>query len=169
MIAKTNARTAEPGSLVQTVDGKQRSQGIELEAIGRPVRDWNVWAAYTYLDTEVLRSKNITNGIPVEGKQLIAAPGHSGTLWTTYDITPEWQIGGGLTYIAARPANDVNTNRLPGYVKGDATVAYRLTKNVELRMNVLNIADRRFFEQVYQGHTVPAAGRTILFTGLFSF
>ena len=169
MIDKTNARTAEPGSLVQTVDGKQRSQGVELEAIGRLLPNWNVWAAYTYLDTEVLRSRNFTNGIPVEGKQLIAAPEHSGTLWTTYDITPDWQIGGGLTYIAARPANDVNTNWLPGYVRGDATAAYKLTKNIELRMNVLNIADTRYFEQVYQGHTVPGAGRTILFSGLFSF
>jgi catecholate siderophore receptor len=117
----------------------------------------------------VLESKNITGGIPVQGKQLIAAPEHSGTLWTTYDITPQWQVGGGVTYVAARPANDVNTNVLPGYVKADATVAYQLTKNIELRMNILNLSDTRYFEQVYQGHTVPGAGRTFLFSGLFSF
>ena len=168
-IDKTDARTAEPGSLEQTLDGKQRAQGFELEVVGRLLPGWSLLAAYTYLDTEVLESKNFTAGLPVKGQHLIAAPEHSGTLWTTYDLTPEWQIGGGVTYVSPRAANDVNTNVLPGYVKADTTVAYRVNKNVELRFNVLNIADTRFFEQVYQGHTVPGAGRTFLFSGLFSF
>jgi catecholate siderophore receptor len=63
----------------------------------------------------------------------------------------------------------VNTNWVGGYVKADMTIAYRLTKNIELRANVLNLSDTRYFEQVYQGHTVPGAGRTFLFSGLFAF
>ena len=54
-IEKTDARTAEPGSLVQTLDGKQRSQGFEIEVVGRPLPNWNIFAGYTYLDTKVLR------------------------------------------------------------------------------------------------------------------
>jgi catecholate siderophore receptor len=168
-IEKTDARTAEPGSIEQTLDGKQRSQGLEIEAVGRLLPGWSILTAYTYLDTEVLESKNVTGGIPVKGKQLIAAPEHSFTLWTTYDITPQWQVGGGATYVSPRAANDVNTNFLPGYAKGDVTAAYRPTRNIELRLNVLNISDTRSFEQVYQAHTVPGAGRTFLFSGLFSF
>jgi catecholate siderophore receptor len=168
-IDKTDARTAEPGSIEQTLDGRQRSQGFEIEAVGRLLPGWNLFAAYTFLDTEVLESNDVAGGIPVEGKQLIAAPEHSFILWTTYDITPAWQVGGGVTYVGSRDANNVNANVVPGYVKADATVAYRVTKNIELRMNVLNISDSRYFEQVYQGHTVPGAGRTFLFSGLFSF
>jgi catecholate siderophore receptor len=168
-IDKTDARTAEPGSTEQTLDGRQRSQGFEIEAVGRLLPGWSVLAAYTYLHTDVLQSNDVVSGIPVKGKQLIAAPEHSATLWTTYDITPAWQIGGGATYVGRRAANNVNTNFVPGYVKADATVAYRVTRNIELRMNVLNISDSRYFEQVYQGHTVPGAGRSFLFSGLFSF
>ena len=95
-IEKTDARTAEPGSLEQTLDGKQRSQGFEIEAVGRLLPNWNLFAGYTYLDTKVLESKDVQGGIPVQGKRLIAAPEHSFTLWTTYDITTQWQVGGGV-------------------------------------------------------------------------
>jgi catecholate siderophore receptor len=168
-IDKTDARTAEPGSLVQTLDGKQRSQGFEIEAVGRLLPDWNLFAGYTYLDTEVLESKDVQNGVPVQGKRLIAAPENSFSLWTTWDITPQWQVGGGVTYVSERAANGSNTNVLPGYVKGDLTAAYFPAKSVELRLNILNISDARYFDQVYQGHAPPAPGRTFLISGYFRF
>jgi catecholate siderophore receptor len=168
-IEKTDARTAEPGSLIQTLDGKQRSQGFEIELVGRPLRNWNVFAGYTYLDTEVLESKDVQAGVPVEGKRLIAAPEHSISLWTTYDITPQWQVGGGMNYVSNRASNTSNTNTLPAYAKGDLTVAYFPWKNTEFRMNVLNVSNERYFDQVYQAHTPPAPGRTVLFTGNFRF
>jgi catecholate siderophore receptor len=168
-IEKTDARTAEPGSLVQTLDGKQRSQGFEIEVVGRLLPNWNVFAGYTYLDTKVLESKDVQGGVPVQGKRLIAAPEHSVTLWTTYDITREWQVGGGMVYASERASNTSNTNTLPGYAKGDFTLAYFPWKNTEFRMNVLNISNERYFDQVYQAHTPPAPGRTFLFTGNFRF
>ena len=36
-------------------------------------------------------------------------------------------------------------------------------------MNVVTLSDIGYFEQVYQGHTVPGGGRTFLVSGLFSF
>jgi catecholate siderophore receptor len=71
--------------------------------------------------------------------------------------------------VSPRAANNVNTNWVGGHAKGDVTVAYRPIKNVELRMNVVNISDTRYFEQVYQGHTVPGAGRTFLLSAFFTF
>ncbi len=168
-IDKTDARTAEPGSPVQTLDGRQRSQGFEIEAVGRLLPGWNVLAGYTYLDTEVVRSKDIQGGVPVQGKRLIAAPEHSLSLWTTYDLGRRWQVGGGLTYASERAANANNTNTLPGYAKGDLTLAYFPWRGAEVRMNVLNVTDERYFDAVYQGHTPPAPGRTVLFTGAFRF
>ena len=168
-IEKTDARTSEPGSLEQTLDGKQRSQGFEIEAIGRILPNWNLFAGYTYLDTEVLESKDVQNGVPVQGKRLIAAPTHSLSLWTTYDITPQWQVGGGMQYVGDRAANTSNTNILPTYAKGDLTVAYFPWKNTEFRMNIINISNARYFDSVYQAHTPPAPGRTVLFTGNFRF
>jgi catecholate siderophore receptor len=168
-IDKTDARTAEPGSPIQTVDGRQRSQGFEIEAVGRLLPNWNLFAGYTYLDTKVLESKDVQGGVPVQGKRLIAAPEHSITLWTTYDLAAQWQVGGGMTYASERASNTSNTNTLPGYAKGDLTLAHFPWKSTEFRMNVLNISNERYFDQVYQAHTPPAPGRTVLFTGNFRF
>ena len=117
----------------------------------------------------MLESKDVQGGVPVQGKRLVAAPEHSVSLWTTYDLTREWQVGGGMTYIGERAANGGNTNKLPGYAKGDFTLAYFPWKNTELRMNVLNVTDERYFDSVYQGHAPPAPGRTVVFTGSFRF
>jgi catecholate siderophore receptor len=168
-IDKTDARTAEPGSPVQTLDGKQRSQGFELEVLGRPLPDWNVFANYTYLDTEVLESKDVQGGVPVQGKRLIAAPEHSFSFWSTYDFLKYFQVGAGVTYVTERAANTSNTNTLPSYVRADLTFGFFPWKNTEFRVNVLNISDARYFDHVYQAHTPPAPGRTILFTGDFPY
>jgi catecholate siderophore receptor len=168
-IDKTDARTAEPGALAQTLDGKQRSQGFEIEVIGRPLPNWNLFAGYTFLDTRVLESQDVQGGIPVQGKRLIAAPQNSFTLWTTYDLTRQWQVGGGVTYQSDRYANGNNTNVLPAYAKGDLTVGYFPWTNTEFRLNVLNVTNERYFDQVYQAHAPPAAGRTVLFTANYRY
>ena len=91
------------------------------------------------------------------------------SFWTTYDLTSQWQIGAGVIYASERAANTSNTNTLPAYVKADATVAFAPWRNLEFRLNALNISDARYFDQVYQGHAPPAPGRTILFTTTFRF
>jgi catecholate siderophore receptor len=78
-------------------------------------------------------------------------------------------VGGGITFMTNRLANNSGTIEVPGHVLGDITAAYRPTKNTEIRVNVLNITDERYFAQVYQAHVVPGAGRTILFSGALNF
>ena len=168
-IEKTDARTTEPGSTIQTLDGKQRSTGFEVEATGRILPRWNIYAGYTFLSTRVLESKDVQGGIPIQGKELPSAPQSSASLWTTVDLFDRWQVGGGAIYVGQRWANNNNTIKVPGYAIGEATLAFRPIKNIELRLNVINISDASYYEQVYQGHTVPGAGRTFLFSGNFAF
>jgi catecholate siderophore receptor len=168
-IEKTNARTPDPVLGIMTLDGEQRVQGFELEVVGRILPRWNIFAGYTFLDSEVLESKEINNGVPVKGKELANTPTHSASLWTTYDITDKWQVGGGLTFVGSRFGDNGNTNEVPSHVLGDLTVAYKLTRNVELRLNVLNVGDTKYFQQVYQAHVVPGPGRTFLFGANFTY
>ena len=74
-----------------------------------------------------------------------------------------------VVYVSERFANTTNVNAAPAYVRADLTVAYRPLKPLELRMNILNIADATYFEQVHPAHVVPGAGRTFLFTGTLRF
>jgi catecholate siderophore receptor len=166
---KNNARTTDPVLGVQVTDGKQRVQGAELEVVGRVRPGWNVWLSYAYLDSRVLDSMDIQNGAPVQGKRLANVPEHSASLWTTYDITPQWQVGGGAVFVDKRYANTDNLNVVPSYVRGDLTAAYRPIKPLELRYNVINVADERYFDAIHPSHVIPGNARTFLLTGTWRF
>jgi catecholate siderophore receptor len=168
-IDKTNARTTDPILGVMVLEGEQRVRGFEIELVGRPLPGWNVFAGYTYLDSRVLEAFEVTGGIPVEGKRIQNVPENTFSLWSTYDLTSRWQVGGGVFFVDQRFANNVNTNVAPSYVRADLTVAYRPTKPLELRMNVINLADTQHFDQVHPAHVVPGPARTFLFTGTLRF
>src|SRR5262249_2973680 len=66
-VEKDNARTP---SLIAgdppTLDGDQQIQGLEFSATGNITRDWQVISAYTFLDSEILRSNTaptVVNGV----------------------------------------------------------------------------------------------------------
>ena len=166
---KNNARTTDPVLGVQVTDGKQRVQGAELEVVGRVLPGWNVWLSYAYLDSRVLDSLDIQTGVPVQGKRLANVPEHSASLWTTYDITPQWQVGGGAVFVDKRYANTDNRNVGPSYVRCDLTPAYRPIKPLQLRFNVSNVSDERYFDAIHPSHVIPGNARTFLLTGTWRF
>jgi catecholate siderophore receptor len=166
---KTNARTTDPVLGIQVTDGRQRVRGFEIEAVGQIMRGWNVFLGYAYLDSRVVESLDFLNGIPVEGKRIANVPEHSASLWTTYDVTSQWQVGGGAFFVDKRFANNNNVNEAPSYVRGDISIAYRPIKPLELRFNIQNIADTTYFDAVHPGHVIPGAARTFLLTGTWRF
>jgi len=56
--------------------GEQRSQGIELDIVGK-ILGWNI-IAFTHNDAEI--TEDMTSG-----NRLYNAPEHSASLWTTYE------------------------------------------------------------------------------------
>jgi catecholate siderophore receptor len=164
-IEKTDAR--EVVQNVTELTGSNRVQGLELGIAGRLVPGWTMFAGYTFLDAEV---EDSVRAPASEGNQLGRTPRHSASLWTTVSLMGDrLDIGGGPTYVSHRFSNDANTNKVDGYVRWDASLGYRLTETVQLRMNVQNIADREFIETVADGHAVPVAGRTVVVSAAFSY
>jgi catecholate siderophore receptor len=166
---KTNARTVDPVTNLLVLEGKQRVQGFELGLTGRPLPRWNLLTGFTYLDSKILESNDLQNNVPIQGKQLQNTPRYSANLWTTYDIGEQWQVGTGVFYISERFANNSNTNLVPMTVRWDATVAYQLNRNVQLRLNAINLTDELYYDGVHPGHVVPGAGRTFILSGNFRY
>ncbi len=166
-INKDNARVPNPvdPTLPNVTDGKQRSQGFELSVAGRLFTGLNVFGSYTYLDTEQVKSTTPAN----VGKELQNVPKHSATFWTTYDFLEKFQVGGGPTYVGSRYANADNTNRAPGYVRWDSTIAYNVTPKLQLRLNALNLTNDHYYETTHPSHVIPGAGRTIIGSASFKF
>jgi catecholate siderophore receptor len=166
-IDKTNARTPNPidPTLPNVITGKQRSQGFEVGLAGRVLPGLNVFAGYTFLDTEILKDTATAN----IGKEIANVPRHSATLWTTYDFLEKWQAGGGPTYVGSRYSNNANLNRVPGFVRWDSTIAYQITKNIQLRVNAINLTNQLYFDSISGSKAVPGAGRTFLGSASFNF
>ena len=163
-IDKTNVRIPEvAGGSVLVLDGKQRVDGFELGATGRITKNWELIAAYAYLDSEIRDSNT-----PAEvGKRLLNTPKHSFSVWSTYKLPVGVELGGGARYVSSRFANNINTRKVSGYWTADVTAAYDFTEKLALRVNILNLFDKRYFDRVGGGHAVPGAGRSAIATLAF--
>lgn len=180
-IEKTDARTTVDE--VVTLDGDLRVRGFEISAVGRLTDAWQVLAGYTHLDGKVLDSPESTNvAVPgatldartvnvrryADGNKLQNTPDDIATLWTTYNVTDQWEIGGGAVYTSKRNVNNYENAVIDGYTRFDATVAYR-HKQFGVRLNLQNLTDRTYYETASAGRTTPAAGRTAILTTSYSF
>lgn len=162
---KTNARTASTGTDPVVLEGEQRVDGFELEASGRITDKWRVMGGYTYLDSEVTKSKNTTE----IGHRLSNVPQQTVSLWTTYQLTDRFQIGGGAQFVDQRYTAVANTTNVPGYIRYDAMADYRLTDAVDVRLNLYNLTDEEYFDKIHPNHFVPGAGRSAVLTTSFKF
>ena len=165
-VDKTNARTAgvNPGDPPQVLDGEQRVQGVEFSATGFITREWQIFSAYTFLDSEV----RDTNTIAELGKELINTPRNSFNLWTTYTLG-KFYVGGGPRFVDRRYGNNTNTRFVDSYWLVDLLASYQLTKNIDLRVNLNNLTDKYYIDRIGGGHIVPGAGRVAMVSTGFRF
>ncbi len=159
-IEKTNMRIPVDPVLntALVLDGVARVQGIELGVAGKITDQWNVFAGYSYLDSEITKTTRLNE----LGRELPNTPRHNFSLWTTYDVTSEWTVGGGVTYASRAFVNAGNTSYVPEYWKLDLMTSYKITKDSLLQLNIYNVTDELYYAQYYGGHAVPAAGRTAM-------
>ncbi len=159
-IEKTNLRVPNDPALpaaqqVLVLDGLARVQGVEFGVAGRVTDQWQVYAGYSYLDSEISETTNLAE----LGRQLPQTPPHNFTLWTTYQITPSWTVGGGAIYQAETFVNTTNTAYVPSFWRFDLMTNYKITPTTLVQLNIYNLTDELYYGQYYQGHAVPAPGR----------
>ncbi|PLK23897.1 TonB-dependent siderophore receptor [Porphyrobacter sp. TH134] len=155
--------------------GRQRVQGVELSATGNITDAWQVFAAYTFLDSEIQRAS--TADALIVGEELAGAPRHSGTVWSTYDTGLGLRLGGGFNYVGEfNTRNSTLANQAwqgGDYLLLNAMVEYRFTDNLVLQVNANNLANERFLERIRANDgyviAVPGEGRTVMGTLRVSF
>lgn len=159
-IDKTNLRIPNDPSLPTAqqflvLDGLARVEGVEFGAAGKITKEWSVFAGYSYLESEIMR----TTSLAERGRELPNTPHHNFNVWSTYELTPQFTVGGGTQYQSRAWVNTTNTAFVPDYWKFDAMASYKFNKNSTLQLNIYNITNAYYFSQYYQGHAVPASGR----------
>ena len=161
-IEKTNSRSqVSPGIYIS--NGDVRVTGFEFGAAGRITRDWQLMGGYTHLVPKIAHASVLE---ATNGKDLANTPRDMATLWTTYKVTPQWETGGGATYMSSRFASNTNVVSAAGYTRWDGTVAYHLPK-YDIRLNLLNLTNKEYISALIPsdgGRSVPGSGRTALIT-----
>ena len=148
--------------------GKTRVDGIELSATGKITDKWQVFAGYSYLDGKQQDGGPLNKAN--DGNKLPNTPRNSASLWTTYAITPKLTVGGGAFYVDEVFGSVANSTYVPSYTRYDAMASYKLTKNVDLQLNVQNLTDKTYYDKAFSTHFAnQAAGRTALLTTSFHF
>lgn len=155
-IEKEGLRINDPvNTTVQILDGTARVTGLELGAAGKVTNKWSVFGGYAYMETEITGTRDLST----LGRHLPNAPRHTFTLWTTYEVSDNWTIGGGAIYNSVGFANTANTAYVPEYWKFDAMAAYKVTKDSTIQFNIYNITDVLYYAQYFGGNVVPGSGR----------
>ena len=160
---KDNARVPDPSNPgFNMLGGDQRVDGFELQASGRLTDAWQVNASYTYLHSQVIKS---APGGPAVGVPLFNAPDSSATLWTSYAFTKQVQGGFGVTYMGRRYGqNTAPIEIAPSYTTFDMMLKYQVTPNVRAQVNLYNLTDKYYADELHGFHIIPGAGRSALFS-----
>ncbi|WP_349571517.1 TonB-dependent receptor [Azotobacter salinestris] len=168
---KSNARVSDQDGRTQNM-GEVEIKGFELGVSGRITPEWQIFANYTYLDSEIVNGGvvDIDPSSAVvrvdganDGNENPSTPENSFSLWNTYQLFPFLTIGGGANYVDSRYGDAANTARVSSYWRYDAMANLKVSKNLDLQLNVQNLTDKRYFDQVYPTHMAHVApGRTVL-------
>ncbi|MET0214822.1 MAG: TonB-dependent siderophore receptor, partial [Vicinamibacterales bacterium] len=165
--SKNNARTpgVNPGDPPTVLQGEHTVSGVEFGVNGNVTDRWQMFAGYTFMDSEITRSNNAAE----VGKEFGNTPNHSLSLWTSYRLPRAVEVGGGAQYVGDRFNSNTGTRTAPAYWVIDAMAAYRVSEQLTMRVNGLNIANERYIDRVGGGHFIPGPGRSVMLTADIGF
>lgn len=152
-ITKKNALMADPTSIYgpKIQVGEAVSQGVELEARWYANQNFDLSAAYTYLDMEI--TKDAGNGL--QGTTPIYVPTHSANLWANYHVyagaLAGTRISGGARYVGEMEMDATNTQgKVPSYTSVDLSLGYELGQASEsLSGATVNLIANNLFDEEY--------------------
>ncbi|MGY4817183.1 TonB-dependent receptor [Pseudomonas chlororaphis subsp. piscium] len=159
-VEKSNARETMADGSTQLA-GKQRVQGVEVGVTGHVTEQWDVFANYTFLDSETLKAANTAAGIARKGQALGNTPPRSLNLWTTYELPAGWTLGYGTRYVSERNVTSSTRAKLDAYWVHNAMLGYKVNHNLDLQLNVNNLFDKDYVERVRQQNGSTARSSAI--------
>lgn len=133
--------------------GELRVQGLEIGASGKITDRLDAQIGASILDTEVTKSVKAAD----VGKKFPNTAEKSAYVQTNYAMTDKWSVGGTANYVGTiyggTPDGGATDKNLPAHVRFDLTTAYDVTDHATLRLSVLNVTDKRYYEALYRSAT----------------
>ncbi|WP_127090547.1 TonB-dependent siderophore receptor [Aquabacter cavernae] len=149
LIRDTNRALATANPNVYVAAGETQVSGYELEISGKLAPGWEVYAGYTYTETEYLTATaaQITTGFST------FTPRNNFNLWTKYEFQdPRLQglhIAGGVKHLSSFYTKSGGvTLTAPEYTTVDAQVGYKFNKHLQATFTATNIFDEDYYTRV---------------------
>ena len=156
---------------VVALSGRRHVTGLEIDVSGRLSPKWEVFGSFMWLpDANVDEAAPCpaTGGCTQSGELAGARPSltplYSGTLWNTYQLTQPLRLGAGINFRGEQTPNRNPGWKVPGYETLDLMAEYRFSERYTLKGNINNATDVRYADQLYSGHYIPGAARTLQLT-----
>ncbi len=174
---KLHERNTDPLLPVVVLSGKRHVAGLEFDMAGKLTPTWEIYGSYTWMPVARVdeaapcpTTGACTQNTPGErvGDRPPLTPRNSGALWTTWQVTQDLRLGGGLTFRGRQQALRVIWE-VPSFTVGDLMAEYRMNEHLSWKLNVSNVTNKLYADQLYPGHYVPGAGRLVQLTGSYQF
>jgi catecholate siderophore receptor len=154
------------------LSGKRHAAGFEIDVTGRLTPRWEVYGSYMWLP---IAKVDAAAPCPATGACLQGtvgnrpgdrpglSPRHSGTVWNTYQFTPQLRAGAGVNFRSKQAPADVTAPawNAPGWGTVDLMAEYRWSEQITVKANVINAGNKLYADGLYRGHYVPGAGRLV--------
>jgi catecholate siderophore receptor len=172
---KLNAREPDPtNSLLNVLAGTERVNGFQTEVHGRLTSRWEMMASYANLDSRMISSNYYPAAV---GAQLANVPRNTFNFWSTFHLPRNWEAGAGGNFVSSRTASSTApfdpitglVKEVPGYWVFNAMVKRRLNEHLDLQINVNNVANRYYYDELHPAHIVLGPGRSALAGLRFKF
>ncbi|MEO7336250.1 MAG: TonB-dependent receptor, partial [Caldimonas sp.] len=149
------------------LSGERHAAGLELDLAGRITPKWEVFGSYAWIPSAKIDKAAF--GVAPSGEHEGDRPSltlrHSGTLFTTYQLTPAFRFGGGLN---ARSSQTPNRNPpgivAPSFVTADLLAEYAFSPQIALKLNVINVTNKLYADSLYTAHYIAGQPRTVYAT-----
>ncbi len=187
-------RNTDLESTAAILTKERRTRGLELEAAGRINERWEIFSGLALMEAEILEvAENVnatTGAITVAnpayaGKRPRNTPPYTFNLWSSYKLTPQWKIGGGVEAKGGRygynpsgtgaiptlpGSSKFNPNTAPAYARWDLMLSYEQPR-WSARLNVKNLFNQLYYDALYENgaFTVPGTRRIAILTGELKF
>lgn len=175
---KTNERNTDPDLPVTVLSGKRHVAGFEADITGRLTPRWEVYGSYMWLPVARVdkaapcpATGACTQSAIGErpGDRPALTPEHSGTVWSTYQVTPRLRMGAGLNFRSAQSPTRV-AFKVPSYTTVDLMAEYTFDfERLSIKAYLANATDKLYADQLYPAHYIPGAGRTLQVTASLKF
>ncbi|HYC43377.1 MAG TPA: TonB-dependent siderophore receptor [Noviherbaspirillum sp.] len=168
---KYNERTTDSdfAGLAYLLSGRRHSTGLEIDVVGRLAPQWEVYMSYSYIHKATIDAAGSAQAAVI-GSPVGLTPKHTGALWLSYQATPQLRVAGGIHGASVnRPLQGATgaastTAKAPGYVVGDLMAEYVIDDTWTAQLNINNVTNRTYGDQLYPGFSISGPARTALLT-----